>query len=305
MSGLASWEIEENARWKSGNDAATAQDGVPAKLLSETPARQARPEAHQPQSPVSFTAPRPHEENENIDAALNPQNITELKRIGAYDSYVKYHRQVTGVCGQIRGQLKNLNSALFKSCALESLPERYADVCFELEENWRKRKQSQEAVKRGIFLATELIKVFPIYRFFTPLASPLRLVGCVADKLDASQLSLVIGEINRQPSAPYSEPSFLGMRCTACDRLFSLYLRTKEYEKALDVCDCAVALESIGPRPKNRFRRSKKALARMIQKRDEMKNAWSFNYDAQFKRSLGKLAKGSVAHHGSSNSALH
>jgi hypothetical protein len=119
----------------------------------------------------------------------------------------------------------------------------------------------------------------------------------MGDRLDTSQVSLVLDKINRLPSAPYSEPSFLNMRCVACDRLLSLYLRTKEYEKAIDVCDCGITIESVGPDTKDRFRYRKKAIAKMIQKRDEMKNAWSFSYERQFK-------KRSVSNHDLSNAHL-
>jgi hypothetical protein len=297
MSALAPWEIEENERWKFGGDAMSGTNSVSVGLLSEAAPSPTRPRAYRHDADASrFPMPQIHEPNENSDVIIDPQTARELKFIGAYDGYVKYHRQVAAACDKLREHLKKFNSTLFKNCELESLPERYEDISFELEENWRKRKQSAEAVKRGIFLATELIKAFPVYRFFIPLKTPLRLIGCMGDRLDASQVSLVIGEINRLPSAPYSDPSFLGMRCIACDRLLSFYLRTKEYEKALDACDCGITLEGSGPHSKNRFRHRKKALVSMIKKKDETKNSWSFNPDVQFKRS--------VAHYSSSNAAL-
>jgi hypothetical protein len=296
MSALAPWEIEENERWKFGNGAISDKGSATVGLLSNPAPRHASFQAnrHEMDEP-QFQMPQAREADENIEVAIDPQTEKELKFIGAYDSYVKYHRQVISVCGHLREHLKELNSALFKDCELESLPERYEEISAELEENWRKRKQSAEAVKRGIFLATELIKAFPVYRFFIPLKTPLHLVGCMGDRLDASQVSLVIGEINRLPGTPYSEPSFLGMRCLACDRLLSFYLRTREYKKALDVCDCGITFEG-GPHSKNRFRHRKKALVSMIQKKEKMKNSWNFNPDVQFKRS--------VAHYGSSNAAL-
>jgi hypothetical protein len=287
MLDLAPWEIEENERWKHGGS---------GTLEAASNSLVAHPAPFQPEM---NTAPFQPRESGVTDQGLyiNPQTSEELKRMGAFDGYIKYHRQVMAVCGHMREHLKKLNAALFRGCELESLPERYEDIKSEMEEHWGKRRQSEEAVRRGIFLATELIKAFPVYRFFVPLATPLRLIGCMGDKLDASQVSLVLDKINRLPSAPYSEPSFLHMRCVACDRLLSLYLRTKEYEKALDVCDCGVTIESVGGNQQDRFRHRKKIIAKMIQKRDEMKNAWSFNYERQFKKS-------SVSHHDISNARV-
>jgi hypothetical protein len=289
MPDLAPWEIEENEQWKHNG---SGTPDVAAKVLVTRP--------HQPQpekNTASFQPREPHVTGQGAEVNINPQTALELKRIGAFDGYVKYHRQVLGACAHMREHLKKLNAALFKDCELESLPERYEDISRELEENWRKRKQSAEAVRRGIFLATELIKAFPVYRFFVPLATPLRLVGCMGDRLDASQVSLVLDKINRLPGSPYSEPSFLGMRCVACDRLLSLYLRTKEYEKALDVCECGITVESTGPGAKDRFRHRKRAIAKMIKKKNETRNAWGYSYEMQFK-------KRSVSHHDLSNAGL-
>jgi hypothetical protein len=289
MPDLAPWEIEENERWK--HDGTETPDVVAEPPVTRSATFQTE------MNTAPFQPREPRVTDKDIDINIDPQTARELRHIGAFDGYVKYHRQVLAVCGQMREHLKKLNAALFKDCELESLPERYEDISRELEENWGKRKQSEEAVKKGIFLATGLIKAFPVYRFFVPLAAPLRLIGCMGDRLDASQVSLVLDNINRLPGMPYSEPSFLGMRCVACDRLLSLYLRTKEYEKALDVCDCGITIESAGPGAKDRFRHRKRAVAKMIQKRSEMKNAWSFSYERQLK-------KRSVSHHDLSNAGL-
>ena len=276
MPGLAPWEIEENERWKHGDGEAS----VAATLAFVTQRASSQPE-------MKAAALQPSESRstgKDTDIGINPETALELKRVGAFDGYAKYHRQVLAACAHMREHLGKLNAALFKGCELESLQERYESISAELEENWRNRKQSEEAVRRGVFLATELIKAFPVYRFFVPLATPLRLVGCMGDRLDASQVSLVLDKINTMPSAPYSEPSFLGMRCVACDRLLSLYLRTGEYEKALDVCECGITVEGVAPGAKDRFRHRRKAIAKMIKRRDEAKNAWSFSYARQLKK---------------------
>ncbi|MDR1515998.1 MAG: hypothetical protein LBS45_09895 [Synergistaceae bacterium] len=282
MPNLAPWEIEENERWMyPGGEPPEDFTGSARFTSGQVSDRTAR-------NPSRFE--RGGEDVPERNIGINPHTAEELKRIGAFEGYTKYHRQVLVACAHMREHLKKLGAALFKDCELESLPERYEEISRELEENWRLRKQSPEAVRRGIFLATELIKAFPVYRFFIPLKSPLRLVGCMADRLDASQVSLVLDKINRLPSAPYSEPSFLGMRCVACDRLMSFYLRAGEYDKALDACDCGITLESADPRSKNRFQRRKKAIIEMVHKKgsakDKTKNTWGFSYERQFKRSL-------------------
>jgi hypothetical protein len=295
MSNLAPWEIEENERWRYDGGGAPAVAAGSVGILPDPAHSQAHiaPSRHE-SGGVPFSPRGGPELGHGIK--INPQTAEELRRFGAYEGYIKYHGQVTAVCEQMREHLKKLNAALFKNCELESLPERYESISGELEENWRKRKESPEAVKRGIFLATELIKAFPVYRFFAPLQTPLRLIGCMGDRLDSSQVSLVLDKINRLPSAPYSEPSFLGMKCVACDRLLSLYLRAKEYERALDVCDCGITLEGAGRRPKNRFQRRKEAIVKLIQKKDEERNSWSFSYERQLKRS--------IPHHDLPNAAL-
>jgi hypothetical protein len=288
MPSLAPWEIEENERWKYGGGETPEDFAGYVRLTSGVTV------TSPPRFKRSDGAEKIQARAQELSIVINPQTAEELKRQGALDGYMKYHRQVLAVCSHMREHLEKLNSALFKDCLLEFLPERYEDIARELDENWRLRRRSPEAVRRGIFLATELIKAFPIYRFFTPLKTPLRLIGCMADKLDASQVSLVLDKINRLPSAPYAEPSFLGMKCLACDRLLSFYLRTREYEKALDACDCGITLEDADSRSKNRFQRRKDAIIEMIHKngspkgseKDKMKNDWSLYYEKQFKRSL-------------------
>jgi hypothetical protein len=300
MSDLAPWEIAENERWKFDGDEASGTNQVAiVSLLSARGATVAVPletasDSLREDEAAWYSERRTPDGDEEVK--IDQQTASELKRIGAYDGYLKYHRQVSRACRHLSAHIRKLNSALFKNCELESLPERYDHVSTELEDNWKKRKTSPEAVKRGIFLATELIKAFPVYRFFLPLREPLRLMDCMNDRLDTSQVSLVLDEINMLPSAPYSEPSFLTMRCVACDRLMSFYLRTGEFEKALDACDCGITLEGGGTDSRNRFRRRKNVLVKMIGRRNEMKNAWSFDYDTQFKRS--------IAHHDISNTAF-
>jgi hypothetical protein len=300
MSDLAPWEIAENKRWKFDGDEASGTNQVAiVSLLSARGATVAVP------LEIASDALRENEDawhservspDDGEEVKIDSQTVSELKRMGAYDGYLKYHRQVSNACRHLGAHIKKLNSALFKGCELESLPERYDRISSELEDNWKKRKTSPDAVKRGIFLATELIKAFPVYRFFIPLREPLRLMDCMRDRLDASQASLVLDEINMLPSAPYSEQSFLTMKCVACDRLMSLYLRTGEFEKALDACDCGITLEGSGANSRNRFRRRKNVLIKMMERRNKIKNSWSFDSDTQFKRS--------IAHHDLSNAAL-
>jgi hypothetical protein len=160
----------------------------------------------------------------------------------------------------------------------------------ELEDNWRKRKESSRAVKQAIFLATELIKVFPMYKFLLPLRNPLRLIDCMRERLDSSQTSLVIAEIKKLPYMPYKEPYFLNFKCRACDRLISLYSRAGELEKAIDVCDCGMTLESTSSGSRKRFVRAKDELVKTLERRKRARNPLGSDDNKRFKSSVSHHA---------------
>jgi hypothetical protein len=299
MSNFAPWEIEENKRWMV--DVLEADQETPPAPVILSAQDAFKPAAVVPDGRdtirIAENIATGLEMREDSIPDIEPMTELELKRTGKLDSYVKFYKLVRRVCRELEDHLNSLNSPIFHGCPLQSLPEKYRDISTEMEDNWRRRKESQSAVPKAIFLATELIKVFPIYRFFLPLEKPLRLIDCMRDRLDASQLSLVLDEINKLPAAPYEAPSFLSMKCHACDRLISLYIRAKAPDKAIEACDCGSTLEGTAKNPGRRFRRIKKAILKGQEKKRNMLNSWDFDYDAQFKRS--------ISHRDLSDSALH
>jgi hypothetical protein len=285
MSALAPWEIEENERWVYGDGEPKRTEASRVLLtVDEGPRVTVIPtdgigtsgDLFQPQ-PVKPV---------KIEIEIDPQTALELKKQGAYEPYLKFYNMVMQLRGELDEHLKKFSSPLFQGCDLESFPQRYGEVSRDLEDQWRARKESGGAVQKAIFLATELIKAFPLYRFSLPLEKPLRLIDCMRERLDSSQISLVLSEINKLPSAPYAEPSFTFMRCRACDRLISLYLRAEDLEKAIAACDCGVTLEDLAKNSRNRFAHRKKAIIRAMEKKKMSQNSWNFDYDAQFKKSI-------------------
>ena len=285
MAYLAPWEIEENERWKSG-DLQSDQTKIsiqPAELSKFTPDDPAI-------LPAAFNGPSA---DGHID--IDPQTAEELKRLGEYESFLKFYKQITDECSDLAKHLKKVDSPIFRSCEIAELPQRYDHLMSELNNNWRKRKESARAVKQAMFLATELIKVFPMYKFLIPLKNPLRLIDCMRERLDSSQTSLVVAEIKKLPYMPYKEPYFLNFKCRACDRLISLYFRAGELENSIDVCDCGMTLENTSNTSRKRFIRAKNALVKMLEKRKGALNSWGPDGSRHFKSASSHHAHNSRA----------
>jgi hypothetical protein len=276
MAYLAPWEIEENERWKSG-DFQSDQ--------TKTPVQPAELSKFTPDGPAIFPAALDGPPTDGHIDDIDPQTAEELKRLGEYESFLRFYKQIMDECSDLAKHLKKVDSPIFRSCEIAELPQRYDQFMSELNNNWRKRKESARAVKQAMFLATELIKVFPMYKFLLPLKNPLRLIDCMRERLDSSQTSLVIAEIKKLPYMPYKEPYFLNFKCRACDRLISLYFRAGELENAIDVCDCGMALESTSSSSRKRFVRAKNALVKMLEKRRGAQNSWSSDDNKHFKSS--------------------
>ncbi|MDR3279628.1 MAG: hypothetical protein LBT23_03860 [Synergistaceae bacterium] len=286
MSKLAPWEVEENNRWKTDDvqpeqtALSVTQDLSPGDRLLVFTATDVT------------DAPDSGDASPQIDAIIaemDVQTAGELRRRTAeFNIFVDDYMRVKDAREEMERQLADISSTLFQGCELRHLPKRYEDISAELEENWTRRKISRSAIKRGIFLATELINAFPVYKYYLPLQEPLRLFECVRERLDPSQLSLVLGKIRRVLDDLYQDQGFKAMRCHACDRLVSLYIRARELEKAIEACDCGMTFEDASVRPPKRFAHRKKILSRELEKQKSAQNSWSVDYDAKFKRSVSR-----------------
>jgi hypothetical protein len=220
---------------------------------------------------------------------MDTQTAGELRRrTEEFNIFIDDYMRVKDAREEMERQLADIKSTLFQDCKLKQLPKRYEDISLELEENWKRRKMSRSAIKRGIFLATELINAFPVYKYYLPLQEPLRLFECMGERLDPSQLSLALGKIRRVVDNLYQDQDFKTMRCHACDRLVSLYIRARELDKAIEACDCGMTFEDASARPPKRFAHRKQILSRELEKQNSAQNSWSVDYDARFKRSVSR-----------------
>ncbi|MDR3254211.1 MAG: hypothetical protein LBT31_01415 [Synergistaceae bacterium] len=295
MTELAPWELEENNRWKTSDGrldqtaVAVAGDIAPESekslISTATDTNCIATDTND-----KFEA-EPDEDwrLEEVLALMDVQTANELKRNSAEcDAYVRAFTRVNGACKELDKQLAELKSTLFQDCKLKHLPQRYRDISSELEENWKRRKMSRGAIKRGIVLAAELINAYPVYKYYLPLEEPLRLFDCMRERLDQSQLSLVLGKICSLTENLYQDQAFASMRCRACDRLVSFYIRARELDKAIEACDCGMTFEDASALHPKRFEHRKKILQNALERQNDMRNSWSVDYDAKFKNSVSR-----------------